>query len=404
MNRVERWGHAVRAAQFWVVTFAAAALLAGCGMPGAPLPPSLNLPEKATDLAAVRNGDQVTLTWTMPRRNTDKLLLKGPVQARVCRMEWTMGSATASGVNACAAAGSTQFAPGADASFTETLPSPLAASPARTLTYFVEIVNHKGRSAGRSNGASVAAGQVPAAIAGLTAEMRRKGVLLAWQPDVEGAGSTGIRLVRKLLTPPPPKQKPKSANAQSGTQEEPGAQRDSASGLLTPPAEPLERTLLVKSGAQARALDEDVRFNERYEYRAQRVATVEANGKTLELAGPLSAPVEIETKNTFPPAVPTGLAAVGTAGENGSGNEARPAIDLNWQPNTEADLAGYAVYRREGSGEWQRISPAQPVVGSGFHDANVTAGHTYRYAVSSIDQEGHESARSAETEETAPEQ
>jgi hypothetical protein len=400
MNHAERWGSAARTAKIAVVAFAAAALLAGCGMPGAPLPPSLNLPEKATDLAAVRNGDQVTLTWTMPRRNTDKLLLKGMVQARVCRTE----SVTAAGASACAAAGSTQFAPGADSSFTETLPSPLAAGPARTLTYYVELVNRKGRSAGLSNAASVAAGQVPGSIAGLTAEMRRKGVLLSWQPDVEGAGPTGVRLVRKLLTPPAPRQKSKSANAQPGTQNESGAQQNSASDLLTPPAEPLERTLLVKPGTQARALDEDVRFNERYEYRAQRVATVDANGKTLELAGPLSAPVEIETKNTFPPAVPTGLAAVGTAGKNGPGNEARPAIDLNWQPNTEPDLAGYVVYRREGNGEWQRISPAQPVVGSGFHDANVTAGHTYRYAVSSIDQEGHESARSAETEETAPTQ
>ncbi len=373
-----------------VAALAVAALLAGCGMPGTPLPPSLNLPEKANDLAAVRNGDQVTLTWTMPRRNTDKLLLKGMVQARVCQT----GSATGAGAAACAAAGSTQFAPGADASFTETLPSQLAAGSAHALTYYVELVNRKGRSAGFSNGASVAAGQVPAAIVGLTAEMRRKGVLLAWQSEVQAAGSTEIRLVRKLLTPPPPKQKPEPGNAQTGAQKEPGG------GLLTAPAEPLERTLLVKPGTSARALDQDVRFNERYEYRAQRVATVEASGQTLELAGPLSAPVEIETKNTFPPAVPTGLAAVGSAGENGAG----PAIDLNWQPNAEPDLAGYIVYRREGDGEWQRISPAQLVVGPAFHDANVTAGHTYRYAVSSIDQEGHESERSAAAEETAPQQ
>jgi hypothetical protein len=342
----------------------------------------------------------VILTWTMPRRNTDKLLLKGMVQARVCRAE----SSTAAGAIECAAAGSTQFAPGGDASFTEALPSPLAAGSARKLTYYVELVNHKGRSAGQSNGASVAAGQVPAAIVGLTAEMRRKGVLLAWQPDAQADAFSKIRLVRKLLTPPPSKRKPESGNAQTGGQKEPGAQWGSGSGLLTAPAEPLERTLLVKAGTSARTLDEDVRFNELYEYCAQRVATVETNGQTLELAGPLSGPVEIETKNTFPPAVPTGLAAVGTAGENGLGNEARPAIDLSWQPNTEPDLAGYIVYRREGNGEWQRISPEQPVVGPAFHDANVVAGHTYRYAVSSIDQEGHESARSAETEETAPEQ
>ena len=67
------------------------------------------------------------------------------------------------------------------------------------------------------------------------------------------------------------------------------------------------------------------------------------NGETLELAGPFSSAVRIAAVNVFPPGVPKGLAAVATAGEKGAG----PAIDLNWQPDTEADLAGYFVYRRE---------------------------------------------------------
>jgi fibronectin type 3 domain-containing protein len=37
-----------------------------------------------------------------------------------------------------------------------------------------------------------------------------------------------------------------------------------------------------------------------------------------------------------------------------------------------------------------------------FHDAQVRPGHTYRYAVTAIDQGGHESARSTETQETVP--
>ena len=36
-----------------------AAVLAGCGTPGTPLPPSLKLPDPVTDLAAVRAGSQV---------------------------------------------------------------------------------------------------------------------------------------------------------------------------------------------------------------------------------------------------------------------------------------------------------------------------------------------------------
>jgi fibronectin type 3 domain-containing protein len=128
------------------------------------------------------------------------------------------------------------------------------------------------------------------------------------------------------------------------------------------------------------------------------VARVTVAGKTLELAGELSAPMRVEALDIFPPAVPTGLAAVATTGENGAGN----AIDLSWQPVTDADLAGYAVYRREGDGGWQRISPAGPLVPPAFYDSQVQPGHIYRYAVSSIDQGGHESARSAETEETVP--
>jgi hypothetical protein len=339
-------------------------------MPGAPQPPSLNLPDQVTDLSAVRTGDQVSLTWTMPKRNTEKLILKGNVQVRVCRRESDAG--------ACTPAGSVQFAPEADGAFTETLPGSLAAGQPRLLSYFVELVNRKGRSAGLSDGADVLAGEAPAAVEGLDTEMGKNGVLLRWKT---GANPAAIRLQRKLLTP-------HTKSQAKGEQ-----------GPLAPPPEPVERTLLVEAGAgSGRALDKDIRFNESYEYRAQQVASVTVGSAKLELAGPLSAPVRIETVNVFPPGAPAALAAVATAGENGSA----PAIDLSWQPDTEADLAGYIIYRREGDGGWQRISPAQPVVGPGFHDGNVQGGHSYHYEVSALDEEGHESARSAEAQETVP--
>jgi hypothetical protein len=173
---------------------------------------------------------------------------------------------------------------------------------------------------------------------------------------------------------------------------------------LAPQPEPIERNLLVDPCAPearvkvCRALDKEIRFGQTYEYRAQRVARVTVDGKTLELAGELSAPLRVEVQDIFPPAVPADLAAVTTTGENA----ADIAIDLSWQPVTDTDLAGYAVYRREGNAAWQRISPAGPLVPPAFHDTQVQPGHTYRYAVSAIDQGGHESARSAEAEETVP--
>jgi hypothetical protein len=343
-------------------------------MPGAPLPPSLNLPDPVTDLAATRTGSQVSLAWTMPKKNTDKLLLKANVLVLVCRRDGAAGS--------CAPAGNLVLTPGAEGAFSETLPPALAAGSPHALTYFVELRNRNGRSAGLSNAAVVLAGEAPAAVAGLETEVRREGVVLRWAPATGEQAPIAIRLHRKLLTPPTTK---------------------APQGPLAPPPEPAEQNLLVEAGAATgrtpnRALDKDIRFGETYEYRAQRVARITVDNQTLELDGPLSAPVRVEAADVFPPAVPTGLAAVATAGANGS----EPAIDLSWQPGVEADLAGYIVYRREGVADWQRISPPQPVVGPAFHDAHVQPGHTYSYAVSAIDQGGHQSARSAEAQESVP--
>ena len=357
-------------------------LLAGCGTPAAPQPPSLKLPVPVTDLAASRTGNQVMLHWTMPMRNTDKLLLKGNVPGYVCR-----SASGAAGSNCIAVGVALPFTPGAVGSFTDTLPAELAAGAPRPLSYSVELRNGNGRSAGPSNGAVVLAGEAPAPVANLSAEVRKTGVVLRWTPLLAAAQeSSAIRLHRKLLNPP-------TAKAKQGQQ-----------GLLAPALEPVEENLLVDSCAPeagkggCRALDSSIRFGQVYEYRAQRVARVAVEGKTLELAGELSAPVRVEALDVFPPAVPTGLAAVATTGENGAGN----AIDLSWQPVTDADLAGYAVYRREGDGGWQRISPAGPLVPPAYHDTQVQPGHSYRYAVSSIDQGGHESAPSVETEESVP--
>ena len=349
-------------------------VLSGCGMPGAPLPPSLNLPDPVTNLVATRTGNQVSLAWTMPRKNTDKLLLEGNVQVHVCRREGAAGS--------CTPAGELEVAPGAEGAFSETLNSALATGTPRALTYSVELRNRKDRSAGLSNAAVVLAGGAPEPVAGLDAKVRKEGVVLRWNAAAQESAASAIRLERKLLTPLAAK---------------------SAQGPLAPPAEPVERKLLVEASGEAgrvpdRAMDKDIRFGETYEYRAQRVARVNVDGQTVELDGPLSAPVRVEVADVFPPAVLAGLAAVAIVGENG----AEPAIDLSWQPDTEVDLVGYIVYRREGDGDWQRISPAQSVVGPSFHDAHVQAGHTYSYAVSAIDQGGHESGRSGEAEETVP--
>jgi hypothetical protein len=235
----------------------------------------------------------------------------------------------------------------------------------------------------------VLAGQAPAPVAGLSAEVNKAGIVLHWAPGPAGPYTTQIRLRRTLLTPVPA----------------PKAGSHSGQGPLIAPAEPLKQDLLVPvGGMRGGALDKDIRFGETYSYQAQRIAQLTVNGEPLELDGPLSPAIRIEAQNVFPPEAPTGLAAVATPAENGAG----PSIDLSWQPDTEPDLAGYAVYRREPRepGQqptlWQRISGPQPIAGPGFHDPDVEPGHNYEYGVSAIGQNEHESARSASAEETVP--
>ncbi len=370
-RRIER--HKIGQWMAGALTFGALALapvLTSCGTPAQPQPPSLKLPARVADLAAVRAGNQVSLNWTMPKRDTDKVGLKGPVAVSICRSE-----GAASTTKTCSLDGETSLAPGTKSAFTDQLPAALVAGPPRPLQYFVELKNRHGRSAGLSNAAAVLAGQSPAPVADFAAAPHKEGVELHWT----GGGSTqSIRLYRTLLNAPAKKKD---------------------SGPLPESAHPAEQRLLIDSDSGA-ALDKTVSYGEAYEYRAQRVAHVELAGQTIELAGEITPPVRITVEDIFPPAVPSGLAAVAT-----QTNGAAPAsIDLSWLPATDRNLAGYVVYRREGDSDWQRISPAEPVAGPAFHDANVQPGYTYRYAVASISLTGHESKRSAEAEEIVPAQ
>jgi len=358
--------------------FHVAFLLSGCGIPGAPQSPSLKLPERVTDLTAVRAGNSVVLNWTSPKKTTDHLLIQGSVKAAVCRR-----AGKGDGAGSCVKAGEVSVAPGVIGEFRETLPAALVTGEPRELDYFVELKSPKGRSAGLSNPAVVLAGAAPRAISGLSAEVRADGVALRWSPGESGGQSVGVRLHRKLLNPPVPEKKQQS-------------------GPMAPAAEPVLRDLFVEAptdGQPTGALDKTAHFGEVYEYTAQGVTRVSIDGpdgkKSMELAGDISAPIRVDVVDTFPPAVPRGLVAVLAPEEK--------TIDLSWQPDTEEDLAGYIVYRAASDGEWKRISGPKPLEGPAFRDPSVEAGHSYRYAVSAIDLTGHESKRSAEAQEALPE-
>lgn len=337
-----------------------------CGSPAAPQPPSLNLPAPVLNLSAVRIGNSVHLAWTMPTRNTDHIVLKRPVRVQVCR---TVESA------ACATIATIALPAGGAGTYIDQLPSELAQGSDRLLRYEVALLNHADKSAGPSNAAYSAAGSSPTAVIGLTGQMRRDGVLLSWNPAAEAEKSVLFRIERLQLDAPAPGQDRKIPLAAS-----------------TPATAQTLEVHTANGADPGHAIDASALFNQRYRYVLERVAMLELAGRSVQIQGMPSEAIEVSTKDTFAPAVPQGLAVVA--------DTAQGAIDLSWSPDSDADLAGYRVYRRDVN----TGLPAQRIASlsgeTSFRDTGAETGHTYAYSVSAFDQSANESKASPEVEET----
>ncbi|HWR50978.1 MAG TPA: hypothetical protein VN428_07705 [Bryobacteraceae bacterium] len=133
-------------------------------------------------------------------------------------------------------------------------------------------------------------------------------------------------------------------------------------------------------------IDKATQYGRKYEYTIQAFLKT---GETTEAVSEVSAVASVTPVDRFAPATPAGLTV--TAGVS--------AIQLNWEPNSEADLQGYRVYRSAAGGEFAAIGDILPT--PNFTDRAVTAGASYSYCVTAIDQNGNESARTATSEATA---
>jgi hypothetical protein len=353
---------------FALLTILVAGPATGCGSPGAPQPPSLNLPIPVLNLSAVRIGNSVHLAWTMPTRTTDHMALEHPVKVQICR---------ALEKRPCANVGSLSLEPGKEGAYTDELPADLVQGADRLLRYEVFLNNHAGKYAGPSNVAYSAAGVSPPAITELTGQVRGDGVLLNWQPAAEPERSVSFRIERLQLDAPAPQETPKSP--------------------LAPAVPAALQTLVVhgkEGGDPGHAIDASALFNQRYRYAIERVATVAVSGQAVEVQGQPSEAIVVATTDVFPPGVPQGLVAVADA--------AAGAIDLSWSPDSESDLAAYYVYRRDVHGDSQVQRIASVGVETSYRDAGAQPEHTYAYSLSAVDQSGNESKRSLEVEETLP--
>lgn len=345
----------------WLCILAFASLTA-CGVPGIPKPPSLNLPQPVTDLRAVRKGARVYLAWTVPSKTTDFLAVRhlGPTQ--VCRGANSTMSECGTPVGEVTSPEppkKNEVGAKQRQSYADVLPAALD-GPSAEIFYAVSVLSENGRTAGISNVVEVPAAMAPAAPADFEAQVTSDGVVMSWKEPPAVGAKLFYRVYRR---------------AEGGTTDAMAGEAQSGSVQL---------------------VDHNFEWEKTYYYRATAVTVVHREGKPdSEFESADTPAVKVFAHDVFPPAVPSGVQAVF------SGVGQQPFIDLIWAPDTDADLAGYNIYRREEGSQVQKINSGM-VTAPAFRDLNVAAGHTYFYSVAAVDVRGNESARSSEASEAVP--
>ncbi len=307
----------------------------------------------------------------MPGDTTDGLAIQGQRKVTVCRRM---------GAGVCAQVQSFPEMPKARIAIEDALPPDVVKGSPDLLTYEVEVLNDAGRSAGASNPAYAASGAAPAPVSGVHADVTEHGVMLSWEQSPDTSAEILLRRER----------------SQGATAKAPAAKK--STNPLAPKSEPNVQMLRVHTDAGG-TLDASAVFGEQYIYTVQRVRKMTLGGQSVEVRSEASTAVHVDVRDTFPPQVPQGLAVADPM----RAADGSYAADLSWEANTEPDLAGYFVYRRDVSTQVPaaRLN-AQILPVPAFHDAAMMAGHTYTYSVSAIDKSGNESTRSAEATEEIP--
>ncbi len=347
-------------------------VLAACGSPGVPLPPSLELARPVSDLRAARKGNTVYLTWSAPEATTDRHNIRHPGATEVCRTVGTIlrecGIAVAK-IPFSKTPAATKAVPKPQLSYSDQLPANLSPeNQTATVVYAVSVLNSYGRSAGLSNQVQVPAVPTLPPPDDFQAQVTAEGVRLSWKAIAPPA-VTGLRYLCRVY------------------RREAGANADVVAGEAA-----------VTDQSSPSLLDRGFEWEKTYNYRLTVVTVVAPEkGTEQQVEGEDTHSVTVVAHDIFPPAIPAGLQAVF------SGPGQKSFIDLIWAPDTESDLAGYNVYRHEQDGQAVKLN-ADVVKSPAFRDTEVVSGHQYFYSVSAVDVRGNESARSDEASETAPAQ
>jgi hypothetical protein len=362
-------------------------LLYGCAAPAEPVERKPPTPAAITDLAASQIGNDVTLTFTLPRDSVEKRQLQQTPTIEIYRDFAPVTSVSASALGA----------PHPHPSLLLTIPPAMVDQysaqgrvrivnsltaedftqhPASDAFYMARtFVSPKKRSAD-SNIVPLAINPAPDPIADLKAEITPSGVELSWTPPQ----STLVGLA-------PPIGSYRVYRAEIDVSATPVV--STATGAGTPKLKsPFAR---IADPASPPYTDTQVELGKTYAYAVRSLAEYPVQDPDKKLESLDSNSVTVTPKDIFPPSAPQNIVVVFVPAATG-----RPAhLELSWAINPETDIAGYNIYRSEEQNTSGTRVNTELLLTPAFRDMNVVAGRGYFYSVTAVDRSGNESPASS---------
>lgn len=367
-----------------IAAFLLGSTLLGCGVPGAPLPPSLDIPRLVGDLKAVRKGESVTLTWTTPTETTDGELIRksGKMLVQRALISGHDSELHFQTISEQPLEPALQEGRGEAATAKDSLGELLRSGSAEFAVYSVLAQGRNGKSFGLPNRASVPLVPTLPPPRRVSAHPVPAGIEISWDEIAPPEMNSRLRTQYAY----------KVMRRAQGTNEAVLVQRMNAQQMNA------EQVNAQPSSAGNHGMvfvDTGIEWEKTYQYWITPVTLWQDDNRKGEVEGDDSVIIDLLAHDSFPPAAPLGLQAVFSAAPQNS------FIDLTWTLNNEPDLAGYNVYRHTAAGPPVKIN-TELVKTPRFPDPGIQPGMKYFYSVTAVDLRGNESGKSEETSETVP--
>jgi hypothetical protein len=363
-----------------LVTLAVVLILSGCGYAGEPKPPAFRRPLKVADLGVAERGSKIVITFLVPWETTEGLPIEGPLDVEVrvgliptiwSEEAWRTAAerVPVPQVIAAAAAKSTAgTAPSHGAS------GATGASGRKSIFGFVKVPSKPVARVKVVPDVATLFRSVSVDAAKYSGKTVAIGVLVHG-PKGRDEGWSIVQLEVLPVLPVPLKLHAVDA---------PGAVHlewtAAAPGFRIFRKQPADKDWVqIGESVQPAFDDTSFHYGSTWQYY---VESVRKTGTSL-MESDASETITFAPVDRFPPPVPTGLVVI-------SGTR---TVELVWDGVTDAELAGYRVYRNG-------VKIADALVTPAYSDKGVTVGSTYSYQVSAVDRAGNESARCAAVEKT----